>query len=84
MDLPWTEDFVDITGEERLRPHYRTRVKTGWDDGFFYVGAEMEEPQVWGTITEKNAVIFEDNWVWSPQGAVNMHLPSRWGEVEFR
>jgi hypothetical protein len=26
----------------------------------------------------------EDNWVWSPQGAVNMHLPERWGEVEFR
>ena len=25
----------------------------------------------------------EDNWVWSPQGKVNMHLPLRWGEVEF-
>jgi hypothetical protein len=25
----------------------------------------------------------ENNWVWSPQGAVNMHLPARWGEVEF-
>ena len=25
----------------------------------------------------------ENNWVWSPQGAVNMHLPLRWGEVEF-
>jgi hypothetical protein len=26
----------------------------------------------------------EDNWVWSPQQAVKMHLPLRWGEVEFR
>ena len=25
----------------------------------------------------------EDNWVWSPQGAVNMHIPDRWGYVEF-
>ncbi len=25
----------------------------------------------------------EDNWVWSPQGVVNMHLPLRWGEVVF-
>ena len=25
----------------------------------------------------------ENNWVWSPQHAVNMHLPQRWGEVEF-
>jgi hypothetical protein len=25
----------------------------------------------------------ENNWVWSPQGQVNMHLPLRWGVVEF-
>ena len=25
----------------------------------------------------------EDNWVWSPQGAVNMHMPERWGFVQF-
>ena len=25
----------------------------------------------------------EDNWVWSPQGEINMHLPGRWGTVEF-
>ena len=25
----------------------------------------------------------EDNWVWSPQGAVAMHLPERWGIVQF-
>ncbi len=25
----------------------------------------------------------EDNWVWSPMGVVNMHIPERWGFVEF-
>ncbi|MEW6746686.1 MAG: carbohydrate-binding family 9-like protein [Planctomycetota bacterium] len=25
----------------------------------------------------------ENNWVWSPQGAINMHLPHMWGYVEF-
>lgn len=25
----------------------------------------------------------ENNWVWSPQGVVNMHLPERWGYVAF-
>jgi hypothetical protein len=25
----------------------------------------------------------EDNWVWSPQGAINMHMPERWGIVQF-
>lgn len=60
-ELPWTDDFVDITGAQILRPRYRTRAKMAWDDRYFYVGAELQEPHVWGTITEKNAVMFEDN-----------------------
>jgi hypothetical protein len=26
----------------------------------------------------------EDNWVWSPQGVINMHVPDRWGYLELR
>ena len=25
----------------------------------------------------------EDNWVWSPQGVINMHVPERWGYLNF-
>ena len=25
----------------------------------------------------------EDNWVWSPQGVINMHIPERWGRLVF-
>jgi len=25
----------------------------------------------------------EENWVWSPQGEIDMHIPSRWGAVTF-
>ena len=25
----------------------------------------------------------EDNWVWSPQGRINMHMPEMWGYVQF-
>jgi hypothetical protein len=25
----------------------------------------------------------EDNWVWSPQGLVNMHMPEMWGFLQF-
>lgn len=28
-------------------------------------------------------VLPENNWVWSPQGVVNMHLPERWGYILF-
>jgi hypothetical protein len=26
----------------------------------------------------------ENNWVWTPQGVVNMHIPEEWGFVSFR
>ncbi len=26
----------------------------------------------------------EDNWVWSPIGEVNMHIPEKWGLLKFR
>jgi hypothetical protein len=32
---------------------------------------------------EKPAGQREDNWVWSPQGTVNMHVPEQWGYVRF-
>ena len=25
----------------------------------------------------------EHNWVWSPQGVINMHFPERWGYIKF-
>ena len=25
----------------------------------------------------------EDNWVWSPQGSIAMHLPERWGMLQW-
>ena len=32
---------------------------------------------------EKLPGLREDNWVWSPQGEVNMHVPEHWGFVKF-
>ncbi|HYT91498.1 MAG TPA: carbohydrate-binding family 9-like protein, partial [Gemmataceae bacterium] len=60
-NAPWTADFVDIEGDGKPRPRFRTRVKMLWDDEFFYVGAELEEPHVWATLTRHDAVIFHDN-----------------------
>ena len=57
----WTKDFADIEGGRKPKPAYRTRAKMLWDDDYFYVAAELEEPQVWATLTEHDAVIFQDN-----------------------
>jgi hypothetical protein len=60
-DAPWTDPFVDIEGDARPRPRFRTRAKMLWDDRFFYVAAELEEPHVWATLTRHDSVIFHDN-----------------------
>jgi len=31
----------------------------------------------------KGKTVPEDNWVWSPQGLINMHYPERWGYLSF-
>ena len=32
---------------------------------------------------ENGKFLRENNWVWSSQGAINMHLPEHWGYIEF-
>ncbi len=58
---PWTEPFVDIEGDGHPAPRFDTRAKILWDDDFLYVGFRLDEPHVWGSITQQNAVIFKDN-----------------------
>ena len=58
---PWTDAFVDIEGDAKPRPRFRTRAKMLWDDNYFYVAAELEEPHVWATLTKHDSVIFHDN-----------------------
>ncbi len=56
---PWSEPFIDIEGH--ARPAFSTRVKMLWDDEHFYVAAELEEPDLWATLTRRDSVIFHDN-----------------------
>lgn len=58
---PRTPLFVDIEGDKKPLPRFATRVAMLWDDDFFYFGADMEEPHVWGTLTKRDSVICEDN-----------------------
>lgn len=57
----WTDDFVDILGDSAPKPRYRTRLKMLWDPQYLTIGAELEEPHVWATLTEHDSVIFQDN-----------------------
>ncbi len=57
----WTGDFMDIEGSRNPQPRFRTRAKMLWDSTYLYIGAELEEPDVWATLTARDSVIFMDN-----------------------
>jgi hypothetical protein len=57
----WTDDFVDIEGSSKPVPRYRTRAKMLWDDNYLYIAAEIDEPDIWTTLTQRDTVIFYDN-----------------------
>lgn len=57
----WTRYFADIEGRDRPEPRFHTRAKVLWDDEFLYVAADLEEPDVWATLTQRDAVIYHDN-----------------------
>jgi len=61
QNVPWTDDFADIQGDVKPRPRFRTRAKMLWDSEYFYVGAELEEPHIWGTLTQHDSIIYHDN-----------------------
>jgi hypothetical protein len=57
----WTDAFVDIQGPGHDAPRFQTRVKMLWDDNYLYIGATLEEPDVWATLAAHDTVIFHDN-----------------------
>lgn len=52
---------MDILGEAAPTPSLETRVSMLWDDDYLYVGAMLEEPHLWATLTERDARIFDDD-----------------------
>lgn len=56
---PWSGSFIDIEGKKI--PKYKTQMKILWNTSHIYFYAQMEEPHVWGTLKERDTVIFYNN-----------------------
>jgi hypothetical protein len=72
MALPWTA-FRERSGRERPRADEEWRIN--------FSRVEWRTEVVEGKY--KKLPGREDNWVWSPQGVINMHVPEKWGYVRF-
>ena len=71
-DHGWTVEIaIPWTAFSSRLPVTRPAPGTDWRLNFSRVEWKAGQPK-------------EDNWVWSPQGVVNMHAPERWGYLHFR
>ncbi len=57
----WTDYFKDIEGDKKPEPRFRTRAKMLWDNDYLYISAELEDPEIWATLRQRDTVIFYDN-----------------------
>lgn len=60
-EAEFTGEFADIEGPGMPKPRFRTRAKMLWDDENLYFGAILEGDEIWGTLTERESIIFQDN-----------------------
>jgi hypothetical protein len=73
----WSEEFVDIEGNIRPAPRLSTRMKIAWDSGHLYIAADLKEPDLWGVLTDRDAVIYHDNdfeWFIDPDGDTDRYF----------
>ncbi len=57
----WSSYFTDIEGNIKPRPTFQTRFKMLWDNSYLYLYAEMEEPHLWGTLTNHDDIVYNNN-----------------------
>lgn len=60
-DAPFTDPFLDIQGKHMPLPRFLTRAKMLWDDENLYFAAELSGDEIWGHLTERDSVIYQDN-----------------------
>jgi hypothetical protein len=53
--------FHDIEGDSRPLPLKKTEVRLLWDDQYLYIGAWLEENEIWATVSERDNIIYYDN-----------------------
>lgn len=53
----WSEPYTDIEGDLKPKPTYQTRMKMKWDEQYLYILAKLDEPHLWATLTQRDAII---------------------------
>ena len=60
-EIPWTDLFVDIEGQNKPLPFLDCRAKISWNEEYLLIAALMNEPHIWATLTERDAIMYHDD-----------------------
>ena len=85
-DSSWTVELAIPLRSLRLGyPWHPPTEGTQWRLNFSRVEWEVavQNNQVSKVKDAAGRELPEHNWVWSPQGVINMHYPERWGYLQF-
>jgi len=58
---PLITRFTDISGEGHPTPSFRTQARMLWDDHYLYIAAELEEPDVWADLKQRDTIVYYNN-----------------------
>lgn len=53
---PLITRFTDISGEGYPTPRFRTQARMLWDDRYLYIAAELQEPDVWANLRQRDTI----------------------------
>ena len=57
----WENDFEDIQGASQAKPKFKTKFKLIWDSEFIYIGAFLEEPNLWATQVNRDDIVYKEH-----------------------
>ena len=57
----WSAPFIDIRGAAWPAPAWDTRVRMLWDDDHLYIAARLEEPHLWATLADRDAILYREH-----------------------
>ncbi|XP_053379141.1 uncharacterized protein LOC128548426 [Mercenaria mercenaria] len=60
-EVPWSETFVDMRSKVFPKPYFDTKFKIRWDDARMYIGAYIQEKDLWATQQEHDSSIYREN-----------------------
>lgn len=87
IDEYWSVEMaipLNAFAELKNRPKIKPKDGEQWRINFSRVQWEHDIIDgIYSRKMESNKFLPEYNWVWSNQGAINMHLPENWGYIQF-